>query len=92
MQRITPIQRDTADATTRHLLESVATKMGNVPNIIATMANSVAATNAYLGFSQSLSQGLLSSRSARRFRSLWAKPMNASIASPRIQRSAWGSA
>ncbi len=62
MQRINAIQTHTADAATRLLLESVATKMGKVPNIIATMANSVPATNAYLGFSQSLSKGSLSSR------------------------------
>jgi uncharacterized peroxidase-related enzyme len=62
MQRINPIQADSADAATRELLKSVATKMGNVPNLIATMAHSVPVTNAYLGFSQSLSRGSLSSR------------------------------
>ena len=62
MQRINPIQADSADAATRELLKSVATKMGSVPNLIATMAHSVPVTNAYLGFSQSLSRGSLSSR------------------------------
>ena len=62
MQRINPIQIDSTDAATRQLLESVAAKMGKVPNLISTMAHSVPATNAYLGFSQSLSKGSLSPR------------------------------
>ena len=62
MQRINPIQIDSTDAVTRQLLEFVAAKMGTVPNLIATMAHSVPATNAYLGCSQSLSKGSLSPR------------------------------
>lgn len=59
MARIHPVQADLADADTKALLGAVEKKMGTVPNIIATMAQSPAVANAYLGFSQALSQGKL---------------------------------
>lgn len=62
MPRIHPVNRNTADSKTTNLLGSVEKKMGLVPNIIATMANSPAVAQAYLGFSQSLSTGQLSAR------------------------------
>ncbi len=62
MPRINPVNRDAADAATGRLLDSVQKKLGIVPNLIATMANSPAVANAYLGFSQSLSTGTLSPR------------------------------
>ena len=62
MPRIQPINQNTADAATTELLGSVKKKLGTVPNIISTMANSHAVANAYLGFSQSLSTGSLSPR------------------------------
>lgn len=62
MPRIQPVNADTADTGTTELLGSVKKKMGTVPNIIATMANSPAVAKAYLGFSQSLSIGSLSAR------------------------------
>ncbi len=62
MPRISPVNRNTADSQTADLLGAVEEKMGIVPNIIATMANSAAVAQAYLGFSQSLSAGLLSVR------------------------------
>ena len=55
MPRINPVNRDAADAATGRLLDSVQKKLGIVPNLIATMANSPAVANAYLGFSQALS-------------------------------------
>lgn len=62
MPRIQPVHKDTADSTTADLLGSVEKKMSKVPNIIATMASSPAVANAYLGFSKSLSGGMLSAR------------------------------
>ena len=59
MTRIQPVNRDTADAATVNLLDSVQKKLGQVPNLISTMANSPAVAKAYLGFSQSLSTGAL---------------------------------
>jgi uncharacterized peroxidase-related enzyme len=59
MPRIQPADPATADNVTAKLLGAVKKKLGTVPNVIATMANSPAVANAYLGFSQSLSTGLL---------------------------------
>lgn len=60
MPRIQPVNSETADAKTIELLNSVEKKMGMVPNIISTMANSPAVANAYLGFAGSLGGGTLS--------------------------------
>ena len=62
MARIQPVKKENADSTTAELLRSVEKKMGKVPNIVATMANSPAVAKAYLGFSQSLSGGSLAAR------------------------------
>jgi uncharacterized peroxidase-related enzyme len=62
MPRLQPVNTNTADSATTTLLEAVEKKMGMVPNLIATMANSPAVANAYLAFSQALANGLLSSR------------------------------
>jgi uncharacterized peroxidase-related enzyme len=59
MPRIQPVDQKTADAATAELLGSVKKKLGAVPNIVATMANSPAVAKAYLGFSQALSTGTL---------------------------------
>ena len=44
------------------LLDGVEKQLGMVPNVIATMAQSHAALQAYLSFSQSLSDGLIPAR------------------------------
>lgn len=62
MPRIQPVNTDNADAATASLLGAVKKKLGVVPNMIATMANSTAVANAYLGFSESLSSGSLPAR------------------------------
>lgn len=62
MPRIQPIDQSSTDAATAELLRSVKKKLGAVPNIVATMANSPAVANAYLAFSQSLSTGSLPPR------------------------------
>jgi len=62
MARIRPVDQQTADSATTELLGSVRRKLGSVPNLISTMAQSPAVAKAYLGFSQVLSTGTLSSR------------------------------
>ena len=60
MARIKPISRKTASAKTGKILDGVEMKLGMVPNMIATMAQSEAAVQAYLSFSQALSSGVTS--------------------------------
>jgi len=62
MSRIAPVDSNSADAATAELLSDVKKKLGGVPNIIATMANSPAVAKAYLGFSQALAGGSLPAR------------------------------
>lgn len=62
MPRIQPVDQQTADAATVELLGTVKKKLGAVPNLVATMANSSAVAKAYLGFSQALATGTLDSR------------------------------
>ena len=62
MPRLQPVHKETANVATKTLLATVEKKMGSIPNLIATMANSSAVANAYLGFSQSLSTGSLPPR------------------------------
>lgn len=61
MPRIQPVH-PSKDSPTVTLLEAVKATKGKIPNIISTMANSVGAATAYLGFSQALSAGSLSPR------------------------------
>ena len=62
MPRIQPVRIETAEAKTAELLNGVNKKLGMVPNLISTMAQSLTVANAYLGFSQTLSRGLLPAR------------------------------
>lgn len=62
MTRIQPVNMETADSTTKEILGAVQKKMGMVPNLISTMAQSPSVANAYLGFSQALGGGSLSAR------------------------------
>ena len=62
MTRLNPVSRSTANEKTTQLLNSVEKKLGLVPNMIATMAQSDAVANAYLGFSSALSRGKLSAQ------------------------------
>jgi uncharacterized peroxidase-related enzyme len=59
MSRIHSVARD-GNSKTRDLLGAVEKKMGRVPNLIATMAQSSAVLEAYFGFSQGLAGGSLS--------------------------------
>jgi len=62
MIRIKPVDESSAEPATAELLNSVKRKMGTVPNLISTMANSPAVARAYLGFSQALTGGTLPER------------------------------
>ena len=59
MPRIQPVNQETADVQTSDILAGVKEKMGMVPNLISTMANSPAVANAYLSFSGALGTGRL---------------------------------
>ena len=59
MPRIQPIDRNAATEATRKLLDSVEKKLGMMPNLIATMAQSSSLVQAYLSFSQALSHGAI---------------------------------
>jgi uncharacterized peroxidase-related enzyme len=60
MPRLQPIDRKTAPAQTQMLLDGVEKKLGMVPNVLATMAQSHALAQAYLSFSQALAGGVMS--------------------------------
>lgn len=62
MARIQPVDKSKTDSATTELLDGVEKKLGMVPNLISTMANSTVVAHAYLGFSQSLSTGTLPAR------------------------------
>lgn len=62
MPRIQPVHVSEATGQTATVLNAVQQKMGTVPNILATMANSPATANAYLGLSEALGKGNLPSR------------------------------
>lgn len=62
MPRIQPVRIETAEPKTAELLSGVKKKLGMVPNLISTMAQSPATANAYLGFSQTLASGVLSAK------------------------------
>lgn len=62
MQRIPPADMSKIAARTREQLEGVQRKMGKVPNLHATMANSPAVLTAYLRLHDALSQTSLDNR------------------------------
>lgn len=59
MQRIPAIDQNAAPPQTAELLVAVKERMGGVPNLLATLAQSHAALGAYLGISGALGDGLL---------------------------------
>ena len=59
MPRIQPLRLESAPKATQKLLAGVQKKLGMVPNLIATLAQSPAAVQAYLGFSQPLTSGVI---------------------------------
>ena len=57
MQKISALPLDTDNAAVAGLFEAIRGKMGGVPNILRTMAQSPAALEAYLGFSGAIGNG-----------------------------------
>ena len=59
MPRIQPIDTDQAEGQTKSILDGVRKKVGMVPNLYATMANSPAVLDAYLSFNKAMSSASL---------------------------------
>jgi uncharacterized peroxidase-related enzyme len=66
MSRINPINQENANPKALEILTAVNKALGIVPNMVATMAQSPAVANAWVGFNQALSQGSLSAKSRER--------------------------
>jgi|GEM_PF-3691063 AhpD family alkylhydroperoxidase len=62
MARLQPVTHETASEESKAVLDQVKKKMGGVPNIIATMANSPAVANGYLAFSAALAGGTFAAK------------------------------
>jgi uncharacterized peroxidase-related enzyme len=62
MPRISPIAHDAATGKAKTLLDGVKTKLGFVPNMMATMAHAPAVLEGYLNFSGALSHGVLNAK------------------------------
>lgn len=60
MQRIAQVDAGNAPAVVKATLDAVKAKLGTVPNIFLTMANSPALLNGYLAFSAAIGEGKLS--------------------------------
>lgn len=58
MPRLSPVDRNAAEGQTKALLDGVHAKMGTVPNLLGTLANSPAALSAYLQIGDALSGGV----------------------------------
>jgi uncharacterized peroxidase-related enzyme len=57
--RIAPVAPETAEGATKEMFGLIKGKMGKVPNMLKTMAQSPALLEAYLGFSGALAKGTL---------------------------------
>ncbi|PAY15709.1 peroxidase [Rhodopirellula sp. SM50] len=66
MTRISPINPADATGTAQELLNGVQSKLGMIPNMMSTMANSPAVLDAYLKFSGALAAGGLSAKDRER--------------------------
>lgn len=62
MARIQPINHNEATGELANILATVKAKIGVVPNLFATFAQSPAVLNAYLGFSEALTHGNLTAK------------------------------
>lgn len=60
MPRIQPLTLETAQGEAAEVLAGVKKKMGMIPNLLATMANSPSVAKAYLAFSGAAGEGRLS--------------------------------
>lgn len=59
MPRLAAVDPNAANADAKPLLEAVKARLGVVPNVTRTLANSPAALKGYLGFSEGLASGAL---------------------------------
>lgn len=62
MARIQPVNRNQASAQLAQTLDGVKAKIGVVPNLFGTFAQSPAVLNAYLAFSEALTHGALTAK------------------------------
>src|SRR5271169_1511583 len=62
MPRIAPIETAQADPGVKATLSAVKIKIGMVPNLFSTFAQSPAVLTGYLAFSDALSKGVLSAK------------------------------
>ncbi len=62
MPRLTPIDPARAEGKTKVLLDGVRKHLGMVPNLMATLAHSPAALEAFLGLGQALGRGSLDAK------------------------------
>jgi uncharacterized peroxidase-related enzyme len=62
MANIQPVKLSNADANTATTLNAVKSKLGMVPNLIATFAHSKPVLDSYLQFSENLTHGLLTDK------------------------------
>jgi uncharacterized peroxidase-related enzyme len=62
MERISPVNQQTAQGKAKELLDAVKAKLGTVPNMTRAMAVSPSVLEAYLGFNGALSHGVLPAR------------------------------
>lgn len=62
MPRINPVNPETATGKAKELLTAVKSKMGMVPNMMATLANSPAVLESYLSFSGALNGASLNAK------------------------------
>lgn len=62
MSRIKALNPDETTGKTKELLDTIKSRMGIVPNMMRTMANSPAVLNAYMGFNAGLSYSTLGSK------------------------------
>jgi uncharacterized peroxidase-related enzyme len=60
MTRISPLTIETASPASAQILSQVKAKIGMVPNLYGSIANSPAALNAYLAFSQAIGESSIS--------------------------------
>ncbi len=62
MPRIQPVKADSTDTRTAETLTSVQTKLGMLPNLFTTLAQSPAALNSYLYLTEAVTTGRLTSK------------------------------
>jgi uncharacterized peroxidase-related enzyme len=62
MSRLHTVTLENANETQHQIFDAVKKKLGKVPNLVATMAQSPAAANVYLAGSEALSKGTLSAK------------------------------